>query len=474
MSGQQPRKQSGKRSRRECLAAASSALALVIVPRHVLGGAKFVAPSEKINIALVGAGGQGRTNVRALFQEADTQVIALADPVESANLDRFYFKGLAGRGPVKAEIEKHYSEKSANFRCAAYEDFRVMLEKEKSIDAVLCATPDHLHAYVSVLAMRAGRHVYCEKPLTHNIREARLVAAVAKETGLATQMGNQGHSTEGIRQTVEYLRDGAIGAVREAHSWVPAGRWNPALQGLPAETPPIPAGINWDLWIGPRDMRAYHPAYIPVTWRDFWAFGCGALGDFGCHDMDAAVWAYDLETPQSVQVLPAGYCDSEIAPFGEIGYFRFATNGARPGMKLTWYSGGLMPDRPEALPENFTLPRRGVMFVGERGVIQCDGAGGAPRLFPASLRASYPAPAKTLARSRGHHRDWLDAIKGGPRPSSNFEYAAKLTEITLLGVLSLRLGGRLLQWDAQNMQAKGLPEAEPLIKGTYRKGWELA
>jgi predicted dehydrogenase len=462
-------------TRRQFIATASSAVAAFsIVPRHVLGGAKFVAPSEKVNIALIGAGGQGRTNVRALFQEADAQVIALADPVESVSLDRFYFKGLGGRKPVKAEIEKQYAEKTPNYRCGEYEDFRVMLEKEKGIDAVLCATPDHLHAYVSVLSMRAGKHVYCEKPLTHNIGEARLVAKVAKEMGVATQMGNQGHSSEGIRRTVEYLRDGVIGAVREAHSWVPAFRWNPMLQGKPADAPAVPAGVNWDLWIGPREMRPYHPAYVPVTWRDFWTFGCGALGDFGCHDMDAAVWAFDLSAPQSVEVRPAGYCDAEIAPYGEVGYYHFPARGAQPPLKLTWYSGGVMPDRPEALPDNFNLPSRGVMFVGEKGVIQCDGAGGAPRLFPNELRNSYKAPEKTLRRSNGHHRDWLDAIKGGAAASSNFSEAARLTEITLLGVLSLRLGGKRILWDSEGMKAKGMPEADALIQGTYRKGWELA
>lgn len=461
-----------KPTRREFLAAASAAAAISIVPRHVLGGPKFVPPSEKINIALIGAGGQGRTNCRALFQQDDCQVIALADPVESISLEAFYFKGMGGRGPVKAEIEKHYSEKTPNFKCAPYEDFRQMLEKEKAIDAILCATPDHLHAYVSVHSMRAGKHCFCEKPLTHNIWEARQVAAVAKETGLATQMGNIGHSTEGIRQTVEYLRDGAIGLVREAHSWVGAFRWNPTLQGRPKETPPVPAGVNWDLWVGPRDMRPYSPHYVPVAWRDFWQFGCGGLGDFGCHDMDAATWAFDLPTPTSVEIRPAGYTDSEIAPYGELGYYHFPARGNQPPLKLMWYTGGLMPEKPEALG-NFNLASRGVMFVGEKGVIQCDGAGGAPRLFPTSLRQSYKPPAKTLSRSKGHHRDWLDAIKGGPAASANFSYGAHLTEITLLGVLSLRLGGKTIHWDAQNMKAKALPEADAIIKESYRPGWEV-
>jgi predicted dehydrogenase len=459
-------------SRRQFLQASAAAAAISIIPRHVLGGPKFVAPSEKVNIALVGAGGQGRTNTRALFNEPDAQVIALADPVESVSLDRFYFKGLGGRGPVKAEIEKHFGAKTPNYECAEYLDFREMLEKEKAIDAVLCATPDHLHAYVSVVSMRAGKHVYCEKPLTHNLWEAAVVAKVAKETGLATQMGNNGHSTEGIRQTVEYLRDGVVGTVRDAYSWVPAFRWNPKLQGLPApET--VPSGVNWDLWLGPREPRPFSTAYVPVSWRDFWTFGCGALGDFGCHDMDAATWAYDLGMPESVQIRPAGYSDAEIAPYGEMGYYHFPARGNWPALKLTWYSGGVMPDRPEGLGD-FNLPSRGIMFVGEKGVIQCDGAGGVPRIFPSSLRASYKPPEKTLRRSKGHHRDWLDAIKGGEAASSNFEYASRLTQITLLGVLSLRLGGKRIVWDAENMKAKGMPEADGIIKEAYRKGWEVA
>ena len=209
-----------KTTRRQFIGSVAAAAAATLVPRHVLGGPRFVPPSEKVNVALVGAGGQGRTNTRALFQEPDVQVIAVADPAEHWNLDAFYYKGDAGRKPVKAEIERHYGAKTPNFRCAEYEDFRVMLEKEKAVDAVLCATPDHLHAYVSVLAMRSGKHVYCEKPLTHNLWEARKVAQVAKETGLATQLGNHGHSRETIRQTCEWIWDGVIGPVREVQIWV--------------------------------------------------------------------------------------------------------------------------------------------------------------------------------------------------------------------------------------------------------------
>ena len=240
-------------TRRRFLQTTATAVAATIVAPHVLGGPRYVAPSDKVNIALVGAGGQGRTNVRALFQEADAQVIAVADPIEEFSLDAFYYKDLGGRTPVRAEIEKHYAEKTPNYRCADYEDFRVMLEKEPAIDAVLCATPDHLHAYVSVIAMRAGKHVFCEKPLTHNVWEARQVAQVAKASGVATQMGNIGHSNVGIRLTCEWIWDGAIGPVREVHTWVAANRWNKQLTGRPTDTPPVPAGVNWDLWIGPRE-----------------------------------------------------------------------------------------------------------------------------------------------------------------------------------------------------------------------------
>ena len=458
-------------SRRQFIArTALASTAFTIVPRHVLGGPKFVAPSEKVNVAIVGAGGQGRSNVRELLRLSDVQIIAVADPIENHDLAGFYYKGKAGRKPVKAEIEKHYSEKSPNYRVAEDEDFRVMLEKEKDIDAILCATPDHTHACVSIAAMRAGKHVYCEKPLTHNIWEARQVAKVAKETGLATQMGNQLHSTEGMRETCEAIWAGAIGAVREVHAWVGTSRWNPTLTGRPKETPPIPPGVNWDLWLGPREPRPFHPTYTPVAWRDFWAFGSGALGDFGCHDLDAAVWALDLHAPASVEAKPVGKMDAEITPHGEICYFNFPARGDKPPVKVTWYDGGLMPPRPEELGDE-ALPNRGTLFVGDKGLMLC-GVGGKPRLLPASKMDMYKVAAPILARSKGHHRDWVDAIKGGPPASSNFEYGARLTEIALLGVLSLRTGKKIY-WDAAKLEARNVPAADAMIKEHYRKGWEI-
>jgi predicted dehydrogenase len=461
-------------SRRSFLKDATLAAAsLTIVPRHVLGGPGQVAPSDKVNVGLVGAGGQGRTNLQPLFAQADAQVIAVADPAEYFDLERFYFKGMAGRKPVRDMIERHYSKVTPHFKCAEYVDFREMLERETSLDAVLCATPDHLHAHVSVLAMRAGKHVYCEKPLTHNIWEARHVARVAKETGRATQLGNQGHSTNSMRETVEMLQAGAIGAVREVHAWVPAGRWNPTLTGRPSETPLPPAGLNWDIWLGPREKRPFHPAYFPVTWRDFWAFGGTNIEDFGCHELDSSCWAFDLVAPVSVEFSPAGAMDEDIAPHGCLGEYRFGPRGNQPPLTIKWYDGGLRPSVPDSLLEGKPLIPRGVLFIGDKGALLTGGAGGAPQLLPESKYKGYVKPKPSIPRSKGHHRDWLDACKGGPPASSHFAYGARLTELALLGVVALRLGRRI-EWDSEKMEAKGNADAEPLIREPYRAGWELA
>lgn len=452
---------------------ATSVAALTLVPRHVLGGAKFVAPSDKIHIAIIGAGGQGRTNARALFHQPDVQIIAVADPAERNNYSQFYFGGWAGRKPVQAEIEKFYSQKTPNFHCAGYEDFRVMLEKEKAIDAVLVATPDHLHAFVSITAMRQGKHVYCEKPLTHNVWEARQMARVAHETGVATQMGNQGHSGGGIRDTCEWIWDGAIGAIREVQAWSDTGRWIHHT-GRPKATPPVPAGFNWDLWLGPRDFRPYSPEYAPYDWRGWWAFGTGAIGDMGCHNMDPAVWALDLTAPRSIEA-HSTWVDGEVVSPGSLYYYEFGPRGKQPPVRLTWYDGGLRPPRPDELAddEQFGGGANGILFIGDKGKIMCPGWAGDPTLLPMSLMDSYKRPPKTIPRSHGHHRDWLDACKGGKPASSNFAYGARITEIVLLGNVALRTGKKL-QWDAPNMKAKNAPEADAFLKETYRKGWEIS
>jgi len=462
------------RSRREILTGAAAAVAAFhIVPRHVLGGPNHVPPSETVNVALVGAGGRGLQNAHELMKLDDVQITSVADPAEHWDLSPFYYKGAAGREPVRVAIENHYSKRRAGFRCGGFVDFREMLEQDKSFDAVLCGTPDHLHAAVSLASMRLGKHVYCEKPLTHNVAEARLVARVARETGVATQMGNQGHAKDTIRQTVEWIQAGAIGTVTEIHAWVSASRWNPELRGAPAERHLVPSGLNWDLWLGPRKQRPFHSTYAPVSWRDYWDFGCGAMGDFGCHDLDSACWALDLHAPEWVEMYPAGYMDEQLAPYGEIGYFQFGARNNRPPVRIKWYSGGLKPPCPEALLPEMELPHRAVMFVGDRGILLCGGAGGTPELFPEQRSAEFTRPAPTLPRSPGHHREWIDAIKGGRPAASGFEYGARLTEITLLGVAALRIRKRI-DWDPATGTARGVPEAEPVLNGTYRPGWELS
>lgn len=459
-------------SRRGFLKGASAVAAATYVAPQVLGGPRYTAPSDQVHVGVVGVGGRGFQNVRELMKLDDVRITAVADPAEEWDLSNYYYRGVAGRGPVSSEIDRLQSERYSSEKAKQYDDFREMLESQKDIDAVLCATPDHLHAYVSLLSLAAGKHVYCEKPLTHNIAEARMVQRAAKEAGLATQMGNQGHSNEGIRQTVEWIRAGAIGNVSEVHAWVSTRKWNPTLLSPPEESMPVPKRVNWDLWCGPRQTVPFNTAYAPVSWRDFWSFGCGALGDFGCHDLDSALWALDLDMPTRVQFTPVGPTHPEMAPYGEIGYYDFPEKSDRGPIRITWYSGGIKPAHPESMPTDVALPGRGVLFVGDQGVMLCGGAGGAAQIYPESRASSFDKPEPTLRRSPGHHRQWIDAIKGGPECQSNFDYGAKLTEITLLGLLALRTE-KVIDWDAKEMKATGLPEADPIIHGDYREGWKL-
>jgi predicted dehydrogenase len=463
-------------TRRQFIATTSAAAAaFTIVPRHVLGGTQFVAPSDKVNVALIGAGGQGRTNARALFQEEDCQIIALADPAEEWDLSTWYYRGKSGRGPVKAEIEEHYAAKTPNHTCAVYEDFRVMLEKEKAIDAVLIATPDHLHAYVSILAMKAGKHVYCEKPLTHNIREARLVAQVALETKVATQMGNHGRSSEGHRLTVEWIRDGAIGAVREVHAW--SGTPRTANSVWPGEGPAVrPAKLNWDLWLGPRSDRPYSGTLAPFVWRWVWDFGNGTMPDMAPHHFDPAFNALGLDAPATVEAR-ASFVDAQVATGSNLMTYQYRARGDRGPLTLFWYDNGLRPPTPLGIDPDDPQQRLGegndgLLLIGEKGILTCAGWSGMPRLLPMELHRSYTRPPKSLPRVAGHHADWLQACKGGTPACSNFEYGARLTEFVLLGTLALR-AGKVIKWDAEGMKATNVPQARPFIEGHYRKGWEL-
>ena len=468
-----------KNARRKFLKTATAVSAAMVVPRHVLGGPNHVAPSDKVNVAIIGAGGRGLQNARELMKLDDVRIPFVADPAAKWDLSNFYYRGVAGRRPSILEIGDHYLEKEPDYECEGFIDYREMLERRgDQIDAVLCGTPDHLHALVSLHAMRAGKHVYCEKPLTHNVAEARLVAKVAKDTGLATQMGNQGHSRDTIRETCELIWAGAIGDVTEVHAWVPATRWNKTLQTPPLAGEPVPSEFNWDLWCGPRTPPKFHSVYAPVAWRDFWDFGCGALGDFGCHDLDSAVWALDLGLPHRVEMFAAGKSHDALAPYGEIGTFDFdsARVGkdahARKSVRVHWYSGGLRPPRPTEMPAGKNLPSRGVLFVGTDGVMVCGGAGGKSEIYPEARRDEIGKVEPSLERSPGHHRQWIDAIKGKGTCGSEFQYGAKLTEITLLGLVSLR-SGEGIDYDGEKMQVTNSKKANELLTGEYRDSWKL-
>jgi predicted dehydrogenase len=465
-------------TRREFIAMTGAAAAgFTIVPRHVLGGPRFVAPSDKVNVAIIGAGGQGRTNARALFQEENCQVIALADPAEEWDLSGWYFGGKSGRGPVKAEVETFYAGKTPNHTCAVYEDFRVMLEKEKAIDAVLIATPDHLHAYTSIVAMKAGKHVYCEKPLTHNIREARLVARVAKETGVATQTGNQGRSSEGHRETIEWLRDGAIGAVREVHAWSGGPRMANGAPQTPRQGPSAkPAGLNWDLWLGPRPDRPFDGKYAPYVWRNWYEFGGGTLPDMGLHNFDPAFNALGLDSPVTVEATYSDV-DRERSVGAHLVTWWFGPTADRGPLPVRWYDGGLRPPVPLGADPDDARQRlgeagNGLLIVGDKGSLTCPGWSGMPRLLPYELHKAYQHPPKALARVAGHHADWLQACTGGAPACSNFEYGARLTEFILLGVVAIRTG-KTLKWDSRTMSVANVPDAQAMLEGNYRKGWEL-
>ncbi len=462
--------------RRHFLGAAAATGVFSIVPRSVLGGPGFVAPSEKVQVALVGCGGRGRKVLRGMLAEDDVRAVAVADPAEKFSLQDFYYRDVGGRVPTAELIDEHYAALNSRSKCAQYIDFEEMLAEKSDLDAVICATPDHLHAYVSAKCLAAGKHVYCEKPLTHNISEARKIAKLAKASGLATQMGNQGHSTDGLRQTCEWVWDGVIGDVKHVHAWVSGHRWNPSLTGLPAENEAVPDGLDWDKWLGPRTGDiAYSAKYFPVAWRDFWAFGNSNIGDFGCHDLDAACLALGLDSPSSIEFHPTQPCNADIGPHGCVGYYEFPATQERCAVKVTWSDGGILPRRPDAWPSNEPLPGRGILLEGTDGTLFCGGAGGAPRLLGA---ASQPTVEASIPRVASHARDWLDAIHASAnsadshQPGSHFGYGARLTEIALLGALSLRTGKRI-DWDAQNMTARDLPAADAIIEEPCRSAWQF-
>lgn len=409
----------------------------------------YRSPNEKLDIAAIGAGGKGGSDTRSCQSE---NIVALCD------VDWNRAAGSFERFP------------NAN----RYVDFRIMLEKEKSIDAVTVSTPDHTHAVAAMTAIRLKKHVYVQKPLTHDVFEARSLTAAAREYGVATQMGNQGHSGEGSRRLCEMIWSGVIGPVREAHIWT--NRPDDWLQGVPDPLPPepIPEGLNWDLWLGTAPRRPYNSGYHPADWRGWWDFGCGALGDMGCHIMDPVYWALQLGAPRSVECVSQEGKNDQTAPSRSTTRYEFPARNSMPPVTVYWYDGGNLPKRPQGISKETTLGdgANGSLLMGDEGIITAGEYGGNPRLLPDEKMRDYTFPSPIIPRSPGHYKDWIQACKGGVPACSNFDYAGPFTETVLLGNIAPRCEGKLL-WDAENMRFTNNREASRLVKREYSDGWSL-
>ena len=460
-------------SRRVFLGRAAAATAVTILPRHVLGGEGRVPPSEKTALAGIGMGGQGLQDLATFQQFPEVQVVAVCDVNRegggylSWNWQRGEEQRLGGRDPARRMVEQYYAKqkRSGKYKgCKAYSDFRELLAKE-DVDAVMIATPDHTHAVATMAALARGKHVFCEKPLTWSVHEARQVAEAARKAGVATQLGNQGQASEEARLVCEMIGDGAIGPVREVRVWCPARFWKyPTWEGRPRETPPVPDGLDWNLWLGPAPERPYHPAYCPWTWRNWWAFGTGLLGDLGCHKLSTVFKALRLAHPTRIEA-SSTRMDPEVYPLGVIARYAFPARGDRPPLTLTWYDGGLKPDRPKELEPGRRMAD--VTYLGDDGALM------GHRLIPESRMKAYGRPPRRLPRSVGHYREWIDACRGGPAGGSDFvKHTGLLTEVCLLGNVALRAGKPLL-WDGQAMRVTNDEDANRYLHREYRNGWSL-
>jgi predicted dehydrogenase len=448
-------------TRRTFVTKTIAASAFMIVPRHVIGGPGYKAPSDTLNIAGIGVAGMGGADLNDMETE---NIVALCD-VDWQHAAKTF--------------EKYPKAKR-------YKDFRVMLEKQKDSDAVVVATPDHVHAVASMAAIKAGKHVYTEKPLSYTVYEARQLMLAARQAGVATQMGTQGHAMESARLLCEWIWDGAIGDVHEVHAWTPHPVWPQGLD-RPTETPPIPDTLAWDLWLGPAPYRPYHPCYLPRMWRGWWDFGTGGLGDMGCHIFDHIVWSLKLGPPKSIEAshswfVPTGLnwdkpFNKESYPRASIVTYRFPARTGFPDLKLVWYDGGLLPPRPEELEDGRKMGDQygGVLYVGSKGKILCGSHGArGVRIIPETAMQAYQQPPKTLERNTiGHRQQWIAACKGGPKTDVGYDYAAPMTETVLLGNIALRTGEKLY-WDAQEFRFTNSEAANQYLHREYRAGWSLS
>ena len=360
-----------------------------------------------------------------------------------------------------------------------------MIATETDLDGIIIATPDHTHGVITTEALRAGLNIYCQKPLTHSIYEARHVTEMARKSGVVTQMGNQGRSTDTIRLLKEWVDAGAIGNVTEVHAWTdrPVGGdpWSTfPVVARPEEEPPVPDYFDWDMWLGPAPYRPYHPIYHPMSWRAFMDFGTGPLGDMGCHILDPSFFALELGAPSEVEAASSHWEEAvarETYPRATRVRYKFPARGSRPPVTINWSDGKLMPFRPKGVSNDVELPTSGAILVGDEGVI-VHGSHGASdlRIYPDSLRDSFMPnrPPKTISRVKGTHEgDWIRACKGGAPACSNFDYGGPLTEMVLLGMVAIQVPNQRLEWDGPNMQIPNHADANKLVTPVFRDGWKL-
>lgn len=473
---------SNKNSRRTFVKnSALAAAGFFIVPRHVLGGNGYVAPSDKLNIAGIGAGGKGASDLAGFAKSPRVNIVALCD--------------------VSDEAAKKTRERFS--KAKYYKDFREMLSKEhKNIDAVSVSTPDHTHAVATLAAIQLNKHVYVQKPLTHSIHEARVLTEAAKRYKVVTQMGNQGGSGDGVRKMKEMVDAGMIGEVHTVHCWTNRPVWP---QGLPTPTGTheVPAELDWNLWLGPAQYIDYNPAYVPFNWRGWWNFGTGALGDMACHIMDPVFRILPILYPSSVECSLATIwkemwndtMNTDSCPPSSIIHLVYPKTTGNGSIKVHWYDGGLRPPRPEELGSDEPMGNwdGGVIFEGDKGKIMCDCYGENPRLIPTIRMQQETMPKETLTRvPEGHYVQWVNACiagYGNGTTSSPFEYAGPFTESILIGNLAIRsfmmknpnlkgwddkyLGRKRLNWDAKALKITNFDEANQFVKREYREGWTL-
>ena len=470
-----------RHTRREFLkTGGKAALAFTIVPRYVLGGKGYIPPSDRLNVAFVGVGGRGASHVQAL--KGTENLVAFCDVDDRQAADAY-----------------NEFPKVPRFR-----DFRKMLDAHaRDIDAVVVATPDHTHAVAAIAAMQLGKHVYVEKPLTHNIREARAMLETARKYQVVTQMGNQGASMDCNAELAEWIQAGVIGKVKKAHVWTNRPVWPQGVPTPPAE--PVPTGLDWDLWLGPAPVRYYSERYLPFRWRGWWDYGTGALGDMGCHLIDPVYRALKLTYPTAIEASAttvwsdefreANYPDS--CPPSSIVRMEFPARDKMPECELWWYDGGVRPMRPAELgsSEPFGSWDGGALLEGTKGKILCGIYGEKATLLPTSKMKDFKPPKPTEPRYTGPHQMvWVNACKGKGKASSPFEYAVPLTEAILIGNLAVRCydvkklqagktadswapydyPGRVrLEWDAANMRITNFEDANAFVGREYRDGWTL-